>query len=83
MKYYLSFDVKTTSMKCILYGERLNKAFFTAEEYSIIAESGGIAEALAGKPNDPFIVNFVSLHITPYVMHMLKNYKNVKYPTIF
>ena len=35
------------------------------------------AEALIGKPIDLFIVNFVSWHITPYVMHVLKNYRNV------
>ncbi len=44
MEYYLSFDVGTTSMKCILYDDRLNEAFYTAKEYSIITESGGIAE---------------------------------------
>ena len=35
------------------------------------------AEALVGKPIDLFIVNFVSWHITPYVMHVLKNYRSV------
>jgi len=35
------------------------------------------AAKLAGKEIDLFIVNFVSWHITPYVMTVLKNYTNV------
>jgi len=35
------------------------------------------AEDLIGKPVDLFIVNFVSWHITPYVMHILKNYREI------
>ncbi len=35
------------------------------------------AEALKGKKTDLFIINFVSWHITPNVMHVIKEYKDV------
>lgn len=36
-----------------------------------------VAEKLAGTKPDLFIINFVSWHITPYVMHVLKNFTDV------
>ena len=35
------------------------------------------AEDLKGKRTDLFIINFVSWHITPNVMHIIKDYKDV------
>ena len=35
MKYFLSFDVGTTSMKCLLFDERFNEVFFDEREYTL------------------------------------------------
>ena len=59
---------KVSAMDCSLVSCHTIMCMKDAEE---------TAEALVGKPIDLFIVNFVSWHITPYVMHILKNYRNV------
>ena len=35
MKYFLSFDVGTTSMKCLLFDEHFNEVFFDEREYTL------------------------------------------------
>ena len=44
MRNVLSFDVGTTSMKCILFNENLEELFCENREYTIETASGGIAE---------------------------------------
>lgn len=44
MKYFLTFDVGTTAMKCILFDNMLHEVIFVNKEYSINARNGGIAE---------------------------------------
>lgn len=53
-------------MDCNLMGSYKIMCFADAER---------TVEALKGKQVDLFIVNFLSWHITPYVMHLLKNYR--------
>ena len=56
MKKFLTFDVGTTAMKCILFDEKLSELFYANKEYSIDAREGGIAELVEnnGKmPNYP------------------------------
>lgn len=40
-------------------------------------DAGECSELMEGKAVDLFILNFVSWHITPYVMHILKNYTHI------
>lgn len=54
-------------MECNLMGSYKIMCFADAER---------VVEALKGKQVDLFIVNFLSWHITPYVMHLLKNYRD-------
>ncbi len=44
MNTYLSFDVGTTAMKCILFDEKFTEIFYANKEYSIVTKSDGIAE---------------------------------------
>ncbi|MBO4264663.1 MAG: hypothetical protein J5922_01110 [Clostridia bacterium] len=48
-------------------------------EYTIMNEKDAIAakEGVKSMTTDLFIINFVSWHITPYVMNVVKNYRNV------
>jgi len=49
------------------------------ESYTVMNfnDAQRVAEDLKGKKTDLFIINFVSWHITPNVMHILKDYKDV------
>lgn len=40
MKYFLSFDVGTTAMKCILFDTGFNQAAKVSKEYSLVIENG-------------------------------------------
>ncbi|MBE6948200.1 MAG: hypothetical protein E7454_08165 [Ruminococcaceae bacterium] len=53
-------------MDCNLMGSYKIMCFADAEQ---------VVEALKGKQVDLFILNFLSWHITPYVMHLLKDYR--------
>ena len=53
-------------MECNLLGNYKIMCFADAER---------VADTLKGKQVDLFIINFLSWHITPYVMHVLKNYR--------
>lgn len=44
MAGFLSFDVGTTAMKCVLFDEEFGELFYTNKEYNISTKSGGIAE---------------------------------------
>lgn len=44
MKYFLTFDVGTTAMKCILFDSDFNEVFCANKEYSIEARAQGMAE---------------------------------------
>ncbi|MHA9738136.1 hypothetical protein [Robinsoniella peoriensis] len=47
--------------------------------YKVMSEkdAGECSRLIEGSPVDLFILNFVSWHITPYVMHILKNYTHI------
>ncbi len=47
MKNYLTFDVGTTAMKCILFDKDFKELFYINKEYSINAEREGFAELSA------------------------------------
>ena len=44
MKYFLSFDVGTTAMKCILFDESLKEVICINEEYDLITSETGLVE---------------------------------------
>lgn len=44
MKKVLSFDVGTTSMKCILFDENFGEIFYANREYSVVTDADGKAE---------------------------------------
>ncbi len=44
MSYFLTFDVGTTAMKCILFDSEFNEVFCANKEYSIEAREQGMAE---------------------------------------
>lgn len=44
MKHFLTFDVGTTAMKCILFDTKFNEIFCANKEYSIEAREQGMAE---------------------------------------
>lgn len=44
MKSFLSFDVGTTSMKCLLLNEKFNEIFFDEIEYSLLTPQENIVE---------------------------------------
>lgn len=47
MKYFLTFDVGTTAMKCILFDEKFQEVFCANKEYSIETSEQGMAELSA------------------------------------
>lgn len=44
MKYFMTFDVGTTAMKCILFDTSFNEVFYANKEYSVNASEGGFVE---------------------------------------
>lgn len=48
MGFFLTFDVGTTAMKCILFDTEFREVFYANKEYSIEAREQGIAEIDAG-----------------------------------
>ena len=54
MNKFLTFDVGTTAMKCILFNEEFTELFYANKEYSINAQPGGIAELDANVYFDTF-----------------------------
>lgn len=44
MRYFMTFDVGTTAMKCILFDTSFNEVFYANKEYSVKAREGGIVE---------------------------------------
>ena len=44
MKYYLTFDVGTTAMKCVLFDERLKEVYSVNNEYDLITGEQGYVE---------------------------------------
>ena len=54
MSYFLTFDVGTTAMKCILFDSKFNEVFCANKEYSIEARAQGLAEIDADTYFDTF-----------------------------
>ena len=69
MQYFLSFDVGTTSMKCLLFDETFQEVFFDEREYTLLTPSEGIVEL------DPCIYYTT--------LCLLRKEKKEKYPKIF
>ncbi len=44
MQYFLTFDVGTTSMKCLLFDENFKEVFFDETEYSLLTPAQDIVE---------------------------------------
>jgi len=61
MGQILTFDVGTTSMKCILFSEKFEEVFYENVEYSLQTEAGGIAELDAETYFDGFCQCLVSM----------------------
>ena len=55
MKYFLAFDVGTTSMKCILYDMDFNEVFVDNEEYSLLTPENNVVEIESDTYFDVFI----------------------------
>ncbi len=61
MQHFLTFDVGTTSMKCILFDEQFNEVFYENKEYDIKTGPGGLAELEAEVYFDTFCACIQSL----------------------
>ena len=55
MEYYLTFDVGTTAMKCVLFDENFSKAAFVSKEYSLLTPSPDFVEIEAQTYWDTFV----------------------------
>jgi len=61
MQHFLTFDVGTTSMKCILFDEQFNEVFYENKEYDIKTGPGALAELEAEVYFDTFCACVQSL----------------------
>jgi len=55
--------------------EKMDCNLLSNHKIMCFADAERVMEELKGKQVDLFIINFLSWHITPYVMHVLKNYR--------
>ena len=55
LSYYLTFDVGTTAMKCIIFDEKLHEVKCVNEEYDLITEKDNFVEAEANIYFDTFL----------------------------
>lgn len=49
MKYFLTYDVGTTSVKTCIFNEQLKMQGYSNEEYELITKAGGIVEAIPAR----------------------------------
>ena len=54
MKYYLTFDVGTTAIKCVVFDEKFHEIFYSNKEYDLNTRDGGYAELDANVYYDMF-----------------------------